>query len=466
MATINKKWWKNAIFYQIDVATFCDSDGDGVGDLLGIVSKLSYLKDLGIDALWLSPVFVTSASGYGISDFKAINPAYGTMDDMNKLISRAKRLGIKLILDISINHTSDEHPWFKRALEGDQRFKDFYYFRRNKNKPNNWKSISGGGAWEKLGHDEYYMHLLGKHQPELNWKNPAVYDEMVDIMRFWLDKGIAGFKLNYINLIYKTTLENGAPRLKVTGRENYTSAPGAHDLLHRLSLDVWNRYKAFVVGSTTMAHYGEVQAFTDADSSELHSALFFEEEKSVKKSFFGRARGVKPHSFISSMDQWQSKMQLPSNYIGTPAHWRLWEHHAKNSPHFQESTKLICGMVLSLKGIPWIRGYEHKDFEKLSRDEDNPDSLISFYKSMIDFRKSSEALQDGKYRRMAAPRDIYLFTREAPSQRLYIYCNMTSFTKMVELYGDEYLIGNYPKEEGYDYAYLRPFEFRIVKSNI
>ena len=138
----------------------------------------------------------------------------------------------------------------------------------------------------------------------------------------------------------------------------------------------------------------------------------------------------------------------------------------ENSPLFQENAKLICGMVLSLKGIPWIRGYEYKDFDKLAREEDNPDSLISFYKNMIDFRKSSEALQEGKYRRMAAPRDIYLFTREAPSQRLYIYCNMTSFTKSVELYGDEYLMGNYPMDKDYDYTYLRPYEFRIVKSNI
>ena len=173
MATSStKKWWKNAIVYQIYPRSFCDSNGDGIGDIPGIISKLHYLKELGVDVIWLSPVYPSPGydNGYDISDYKGINPEFGTMEDMEKLISRAKRLGIKIIMDLVINHTSDEHEWFKKALAGDSKYRDYYYFRDGKGRkaPNNWGSFFGGKAWTKTENGDYYLHLFSKKQPDLN----------------------------------------------------------------------------------------------------------------------------------------------------------------------------------------------------------------------------------------------------------------------------------------------------------
>ena len=203
------KWWQNAVIYQIYPRSFNDSNGDGIGDILGIISRLDYLEELGIDAIWLSPVYASpnDDNGYDISDYQAIHPDFGTMADMDRLITEAKSRDIRIVMDLVVNHTSDEHQWFVEAKKSkDNEYRDYYVWRDpvKGGPPNDLASAFSGSAWE---YDEktkqYYLHLFSKKQPDLNWENEAVRQAVYDMMNFWLDKGIGGFRMDVIDLIGK-----------------------------------------------------------------------------------------------------------------------------------------------------------------------------------------------------------------------------------------------------------------------
>ena len=462
----NKKWWKNSIVYQIYVDSFCDSNGDGIGDIPGIISKLHYLKDLGVDVILLSPIFVSPCldKGYDISDFKGINPDYGTMEDMDRLISRAKRLGIKIIMDIAINCTSDEHEWFKKALAGDDKYKDYYYFRKSNGlfNPNNWHSFYGGSAWTKLENGEAYLHLLGEGQPDLNWDNPDVYNEFADIMRFWLDKGINGFRLDNVNIIYKNSLENGKFSPILAGKEHYLHTQGCEEILKKLRLEVWSNYKSFIVGETVLSSVDDIRLFCDESRGELDTAFFFgrmdADSKKVKRLRKHRNVG----RLLRYVDKGQSSLEFPVNYLetGDDANYvKFFGNDQKNLLYFE---KMLTGLNFSLKGIPFIS--EGKSCSN-PNDLKDSESLPSFYAKMIEFRKNSKALAEGRYRRIASRNDVFIFTREAPEERLYVYCNFSIFNKEVEFYGDRIIFSNYDDLEMQE-SILKPFEFRIVVSNI
>ena len=203
------KWWQDAVVYQIYPRSFCDSNGDGMGDLAGITSKLDYIASLGVDVIWSCPFFVSpwADGGYDVADYRAIDPAFGTMSDFEEMIKGIHARGMRFMMDFVGNHTSDEHPWFRAALQDkNSPYHDYYIFRPGKNgaEPSNWASIFGGSAWEYVPHlDEYYLHLFAKKQPDLNWENPAVVQEVIDILRFWADKGVDGYRLDAINYLYK-----------------------------------------------------------------------------------------------------------------------------------------------------------------------------------------------------------------------------------------------------------------------
>lgn len=213
------KWWRDKVAYQIYPRSFQDTNGDGIGDLRGIIQRLPYLKELGIGILWLSPVYQSpnDDNGYDISDYRDIHPDFGTMSDMDELISLARRLDIRIIMDMVINHTSDEHPWFQESRNPSSPYRDYYIWRPGekglsgkRRLPNNWTSFFAEDCWEyDEPSGEYYLHLFSKKQPDLNYRNPAVIEEVKSIMRFWLDKGISGFRFDVINVIYKNSLENG-----------------------------------------------------------------------------------------------------------------------------------------------------------------------------------------------------------------------------------------------------------------
>lgn len=218
-----ENWWQEKVVYQIYPRSFQDTNGDGIGDLPGIISRLDELKALGVGILWLSPVYCSpdADNGYDISDYCDINPKFGTLADMDQLFAEAAKRDIKIIMDLVINHTSDEHEWFKQSRDINSPFRDYYIWRPAKpdgSPPNNWTGFFTGSVWtwdEQSG--EYYLHLFDKKQPDLNYHNPKVIEEVKQIMRFWLDRGAAGFRCDVINVIYKTSLADGEKRVAVQG---------------------------------------------------------------------------------------------------------------------------------------------------------------------------------------------------------------------------------------------------------
>jgi oligo-1,6-glucosidase len=253
-------WWKQAVFYEIYPRSFLDSNGDGKGDLRGVLKKLDYVKDLGVDALWLTPIFPSpwQDSGYDVADYDGIDPSMGTMGDFRELVIEAHRRDIRLILDLVINHTSDEHRWFResRSSRGHPK-RDFYVWRpaRDAAEPNNWKSLVKGSAWEwDEGSGEYYLHLFSKHQPDLNWENPQVKEAVFTMMRGWLDKGVDGFRMDVINCLMKPAGLPDAVRTAaddgqyVLDRALYADNAGMHELLQEMRREVLEPYQACAIG--------------------------------------------------------------------------------------------------------------------------------------------------------------------------------------------------------------------------
>ena len=278
---LDKKWWKKEVGYQIYPRSFYDSNNDGIGDLNGITEKLDYLKNLGITLIWVCPIFKSPMddNGYDISDYYDVNPEFGTKEDLEKLIKEAERRGIKVILDLVINHTSDEHEWFLEALKNpESKYRNYYIFKRGENglPPTNWRSHFGGSAWEKVegeadedGNEMYYLHLFTKKQPDLNWENPEVRKELYQMVNYWLEKGIAGFRVDAINSIKK---DAGYLDLPVDGADGmaynveYTlNQPGIEEFLSELAKETFKKYNAMTVAETPMLEYERYNDFIGED---------------------------------------------------------------------------------------------------------------------------------------------------------------------------------------------------------
>ncbi len=252
-----KCWYKEMAVYQIWCRSFCDGNGDGIGDLWGVLSKLDYIASLNVDGIWFSPLYPSPNSDYGydISDYKSIHPDFGDLEIFKKVLDGAHERGLRVFMDLVVNHTSDEHPWFIESKKGvDNPYHDYYYWRKGKGKkrpPNNWDSLFEGGAWEyDKNLDEWYLHIFSKKQPDLNMANPKVREEVKDIMRFWLDMGVDGFREDVITYISKA---DGLPSAKVklpaaTGMQYYTNLPKVHDYLAEFKHDVLDFYDCFTVG--------------------------------------------------------------------------------------------------------------------------------------------------------------------------------------------------------------------------
>ena len=257
---MQKTWFRELSVYQIWPRSFCDGNGDGIGDLKGVLGKLDYIKSLGVDAIWFSPLYASPQKDYGydISDYRAINPEYGTMEDFKAVLDGAHARGLKVVMDLVINHTSDQHEWFKKSAAGDPKYKDYYIWRPGKGKdgkrpPNNWQATFPGPAWqwnEERG--EYYLHLFAVEQPDLNHDNPAVREEVKSIMRFWLDMGVDGFREDVITYISKREgLPNGFPTPVMCGQEHYSPGPNIHKYLLEYR-QVLKDYDAFQLGEAPM----------------------------------------------------------------------------------------------------------------------------------------------------------------------------------------------------------------------
>uniref|UniRef100_UPI00331305E5 alpha-amylase family glycosyl hydrolase n=1 Tax=Paenibacillus hexagrammi TaxID=2908839 RepID=UPI00331305E5 len=279
---MNKAWWKESVVYQIYPRSFADSNKDGIGDLAGIVSKLDYLKDLGIDIIWICPVFESpnKDNGYDISDYLAIMKEFGTMEDMELLIEEAHARDIRVILDFVLNHTSDQHPWFiESRASKDNRYRDYFIWREGQSgkEPSNWKSIFGGAAWtHNANTEDYYFHLFLMEQPDLNWENESLRHEVYAVMRWWLDKGIDGFRLDALSHIKKNQsfpdVEGESDEAYQRASHYYSNQPGLHEYLREMKANVIDRYDIVTIAETNGVSHEDAIHYVHETEGNLNSS--------------------------------------------------------------------------------------------------------------------------------------------------------------------------------------------------
>ena len=307
---MDNKWWKKSVVYQIYPRSFCDSNGDGIGDINGITSKLDYLKELGIDVIWISPVYKSPMrdNGYDISDYKAINPEFGTMYDFDRLLLKAHSMGLKIVMDLVVNHSSNEHPWFLESLRGkDNPKRDYYIWRDGKNggPPNDWIAWFGGPAWSKdEATDQYYLNCFSPHQPDLNWENPALRKEIYRMMTWWLDKGIDGFRLDAISFISKPDdfPDGNIKKIIPNGKR-------IHEYLKEMRKETLLKYDVMTVGETGGVTVDEAVQYANADGSELDMVFQFETvELDGGETFKWNDRKIILTELKEVLSRWQNKL--------------------------------------------------------------------------------------------------------------------------------------------------------------
>ncbi len=352
-------WWQERVVYQIYPRSFQDTNGDGIGDLQGVIMHLDKLRDLGIGVIWLSPVYPSPNVDYGydISDYKGIHTDFGTMADMDELLGEAAERDIKIVMDLVINHTSDQHPWFQKSRDKDNPHRDYYIWRPGKgNKPpNNWSGFFGGGTWqydERSG--EYYLHLFAKNQPDLNYHHPQVLEEVKEIMRFWLDKGVAGFRCDVINILYKSSLVDGRRSLILTGNEHYLSQEGTHEILRTLRRAVLDHYDCFTVGETVFVTPKTALDLMAPERQELDMIFSFEHMETDQYIVKWFKRKFQVGRFAASISKWQNALPWNANYLENHDQPRSVSRFGNDGVFWEKSAKLLCMMLLTLRGTPFI----------------------------------------------------------------------------------------------------------------
>ncbi|MCH3976566.1 MAG: alpha-amylase family glycosyl hydrolase [Bacilli bacterium] len=355
------KWWENAVFYQIYPRSFADSNNDGIGDIPGIIGKLDYLKELGVDAIWLSPVYKSPNKDYGydISDYCDINPEYGTLGDMKQLFSEAKKRDIRIVMDLVVNHTSDQHPWFLKSKDVNSPYHDYYIWQPGKagkngkiEPPNNWDSMFIGSAWGyEKSNNLFFLHLFTPEQPDLNWCNPKVLEEVENIMRFWLDLGAAGFRCDVINCIWKDSLADGKKTKYITGKEFYLSRPGCHQILKQINRDVLAPAEAFTVGETTQVKLEDAVQFTHG---ELTMVFPFDHTSVDQGSVPIFKKKYRPQKMIAALDKWQTHVDWNPIFFENHDIPRSVSRFGDDGKLRNESAKMLATILLTLRGTPFI----------------------------------------------------------------------------------------------------------------
>lgn len=532
-------WWKRKIIYQIYPMSFCDSNGDGIGDLPGIISRLDYLQRLGVGALWLSPVYPSpnKDNGYDISDYCEIHPNYGTLADMDRLIAEAKKRDIRIIMDLVINHTSDRHEWFQKSRRREEPYTDFYIWRKGEKgkKPTNWGSFFGEDCWEyDEVRGEYYLHLFAKEQPDLNYHNEKVIAAIEDVMRFWLDRGVAGFRCDVINIIYKEAIKNGRWRPALTGCEYYLSTPGCHRVLHRLNRDVLSRYDAFTVGETVFVTPKMADDLVNPQREELCTVFSFEhmETDCFKIKWF--LRKFKPDRFFACLTKWQNALPWNTVYFENHDQPRSVSRYGNDAEYHDQSAKALATLLLTLRGTPFLyegeeigmTNFDFPDMEKVrdvesiniwnmgkrlhlpyglrwrmiktksrdnartpmqwddsinggfsagtpwlsvngnyprinvKRQEDDPGSVLSYYRQLIAFRNGSRVLQEGDFTELYRKNDVYAYRRACDGEALTIVISLAQGERKNPASG-EVVYSNYGRETAP--ARLAPYEALVLR---
>lgn len=365
---MEKKWWKESVVYQIYPRSFKDSNGDGIGDIGGIIEKLDYLKELGVDVIWLSPVYQSpnDDNGYDISDYKAIMKEFGTMEDFDKMLSEAHKRGLKLVMDLVVNHTSDEHPWFVESRKSkDNPYRDYYIWRPAKEgkEPNNWGSCFSGSAWKyDESTDEYFLHLFSKKQPDLNWDNPKVRREVFDMMNWWLDKGIDGFRMDVISMISKDqTFPDGEMNNSLYGDFGpyCVHGPRVHEFLQEMNREVLSRYDIMTVGETSGVTIEEAQKYAGEAGKELNMVFQFEHVDNGSGDY-GKWTTEKYDfkEFKRIMIKWQEELQgkaWNSLFLGNHDQPRSVSRFGNDNPAYREtSAKMLATCLHMMQGTPYV----------------------------------------------------------------------------------------------------------------
>lgn len=355
--------FRKSTVYQIYPKSFYDSDADGLGDLRGVAEKLDYMKELGIDYIWMTPFFVSPQkdNGYDVEDYYNIDSRYGTMEDFENLVSEAEKRGIGLMLDMVFNHTSSRHEWFQKALAGDEKYKNFYIFKKGQKPgvpPTNWESKFGGNAWEYVPKmDEYYLHLFDVSQPDLNWDNEEVREEIYKIIRFWMEKGVKGFRFDVVNLISKSEYlddEEG------DGRKFYTDGPNIHKYLRELNEQSFGQNVEIVtVGEMSSTSMENCFQYAGADSHELSMVFSFHH---LKTDFMGNEKWVLvPNDFMKLkriLFDWQTGMA--KHHAWNALFWcnhdqpRVVSRFGDEGEYWKESAKMLATVIHCMRGTPYI----------------------------------------------------------------------------------------------------------------
>lgn len=384
------RWYKESIVYQIYPRSFNDSNNDGIGDLRGIIEKIDYLVDLGVNVVWLSPIYDSPMddNGYDISDYYSILKEYGTMEDFKEMISKMHDKGIRLIMDLVVNHTSDEHPWFIEARKScHSLYHDYYHFvparldgRQKKRKPNNWTSFFGGDAWEyNETTDEYYLHLFSKKQPDLNWESPKVREEIKKILKFWLDLGVDGFRCDVINLLSKRKdYPKGRGIIPILrGREHYLNGPKMHEYLQEIKNDVFVHYDMFTVGECVLINPQIALSYIEEGFDEMNMVFQFDHMAADNFLIKWFPRKFKLKRLKRALSRWQYEIN------GRGWNSLYFENHDQprsvnrfgNLNYRKESAKMLATYLFFQQGTPFIYqgqeiGMTNADFETLEQYQD------------------------------------------------------------------------------------------------
>ena len=365
---MEKRWWKESVVYQIYPKSFNDSNGDGIGDIRGIIQKLDYLKELGVNVLWISPMLESPQddNGYDISDYQKIYKDYGTMEDYEELLAEAHKRGIKILMDLVVNHTSDEHNWFIESRKSkDNPYRDYYIWKDpvNGKEPNNWGGAFGGSAWEYDPQTQmYYLHLFSKKQPDLNWENEKVRQEVYDMMKFWCEKGIDGFRMDVISMISKDQrFPDGEMNNGLYGDFGPYSVhgPRIHEFLQEMNHEVLSKYDIMTVGETAGVTIEEAQKYAGEDRNELNMVFQFEHVESGCGDY-GKWTTQKYDfkEFKNIMIKWQEKLQgkaWNSLFLGNHDQPRSVSRFGNDNPVYREtSAKMLATCIHMMQGTPYV----------------------------------------------------------------------------------------------------------------
>ncbi len=412
-----QQWWKESVVYQIYPRSFNDSNGDGIGDIRGITEKLDYLNELGIDVVWLSPVYKSpnDDNGYDISDYRTIMDEFGTMEDWEEMLEGMHQRGIRLVMDLVVNHSSDEHAWFTEARKSkDNPFREYYIWRESKEDqpPNNWGSFFGGSAWEyDEESDEYFLHLFSKKQPDLNWENEKLREEVYALMKFWLDKGVDGFRMDVINLISKTP---GLPDAEVTddspyqwGGDYFVNGPKFLEYMNEMNEQVLSKYDAMTVGEMPMATPEDGKKYTNENDG-IVNMLFQFEHMDVTSGPGGKwdQQAWKLTDLKRIISKWQTELHgtgWNSLYMENHDQPRSVSVFGDDQEYRVESAKMLAAWLHFLQGTPYIYqgqelGMTNVYFDDI-KDYEDIETLNMYNEEVVEKGRNPEEVLDAIHKK-------------------------------------------------------------------